>query len=103
MKAVIAISYARIHRKNLINFGVIPLLFENEADYNAISQGDILEISNIREKLETGEEIEVVLEKTGHRFKVKYDFSAREIDSLLAGGLINVVLHETKGIFKCSS
>lgn len=102
VKVVIAMSYARIHRKNLINFGIIPLLFENEKDYNSISEGDILELSHIRTKLEKGDEIEVVNETKGGKFKVHYDFSPREIDSLLAGGLINVVLHETKGIgHKC--
>jgi aconitate hydratase len=96
VKAVIAMSYARIHRKNLINFGVIPLLFENEADYNAITQGDTLEISDIRGKLQRGEELEILIEKSGQRFKVKYDFSPRELDSLLAGGLINIILHQGK-------
>src|SRR5207249_1554117 len=57
LKAVFAKSYARIHRKNLINFGILPLLFADERDWDKIDQGDILEIRDVRKTIEKGQEI----------------------------------------------
>ena len=54
VKAVLVKSFARIHRANLINAGILPLTFVNEADYEKISQGDVLELADIRKHVEAG-------------------------------------------------
>ena len=59
VKAVITKSFARIHRANLINFGILPLTFENENDYNAIDQGDSLELPDIKNGLKSKRKIVV--------------------------------------------
>lgn len=54
VKAVIARSFARIHRANLINFGILPLTFEDEGDYNFCDQGDRIELPDIKKRLTSG-------------------------------------------------
>ena len=54
LKAVLAKSFARIHATNLVNFGILPLLFENEGDYDRVEQGDELEIAGVREAIQQG-------------------------------------------------
>ncbi len=93
VKVVIAKSFARIHSANLINAGIIPFEFENESDYDNISQGDELEISNIFDALKDGK-AKVVNKTNGKVITVVYKFSARQINVLKAGGL----LAYTKGV-----
>ncbi|MBS0629093.1 MAG: aconitate hydratase [Verrucomicrobia bacterium] len=90
VKAVIAKSYARIHRKNLINFGILPLLFAKAKDYDAIVQGDELEIDDVHQQIKTGHIVKI--KKNGTVIEMKHDLSDLELKELLAGGLINVFL-----------
>lgn len=96
VKAVIAKSYARIHRKNLLNFGVLPLEFVNEGDHDKIDQEDILEIKDILKTVESGSEIEVLNKTKNNTFKTKMTLSEREMASVLAGGLINLTMQKHK-------
>ncbi len=90
VKAVLAKSFARIHRANLINFGILPLTFLDEADYDWISQGDQLEIQGVRRALENGEETLTVTDITASRsFLVKHGLTERQVGVMLAGGLLN--------------
>lgn len=89
VKAVITKSFARIHRANLINFGILPLTFVNEKDYDTIDQGDVLKISNLHEQLTTGNVITVLNETKGTSFQVEHNLSERFIKIILAGGLLN--------------
>lgn len=89
VKAVIAKSFERIHAANLVNFGIAPLLFKNEADYDSIDQGDELEIANIREKIQAGEALVVVNKTKGKSFPVEYQLSERQKEILLAGGTLS--------------
>lgn len=94
VKAVIAKSYARIHRQNLINFGVLALTFSNPGDYDEVDQEDILEIKDAAKNftLNEGGEIQVT-NKTKHKsFMVIHNFTSREIASIKAGSLINVAM-----------
>jgi aconitase A len=59
VKAVVAKSFERIHMANLVNFGIVPLVFENPADYDAIAQGDELVIEGFKKALETGGKVVV--------------------------------------------
>jgi aconitate hydratase len=89
VKAVLAKSLERIHTANLINFGIVPLLFENPADYESISQGDDVEISGIAAALKTGGKIKVVDKTSGKTIPVKYALSDRHREIILAGGTLN--------------
>ena len=82
-------SFARIHIANLINAGILPLTFKNEADYDKISQGDSLEIGDIRESIKAGRPLVVKNLTTGDSIEAVYDLSGRAKDILLAGGLLN--------------
>lgn len=92
LKCVIAKSYARIHRKNLINFGVLPLLFINAKDYDNISQGDELEIYNIYERLQNSAQVDVRNVTKNKHFQTLLELSDQEVQMMRMGGLINLVL-----------
>ncbi|MBP9842230.1 MAG: aconitate hydratase [Simkaniaceae bacterium] len=96
LKAVIALSYARIHRKNLINFGILPLCFKSEMDYKNVHQGDLLEISHIKEVIKKTNELQVENKTKGTSFTVLHNLSERDLHSILKGGLINVTLEKHK-------
>ena len=85
---MIAKAYARIHWQNLANFGVLPLEFRSEEDYEGIDQGDTLKLSNVREQLENGGDIEVENVTKGTTFGAKHTLSERQVRMILAGGLI---------------
>jgi aconitate hydratase len=92
LKAVIAKTIARIHWANLINFGIVPLTFVNEADYDGIDQGDELELPDIRAALERGDDPVTVRNVTkGTSFQAKHDLTERQRRIVLAGGLLNYV------------
>jgi aconitate hydratase len=88
VRLVLAKSFARIHRSNLINWGLAPLEFETPADADAIERDDVLEFENLRESLAAGTAVTVVNRRTGARFRMRSILSPRERDMLLAGGLL---------------
>ncbi|MEA1913293.1 MAG: aconitate hydratase [candidate division WOR-3 bacterium] len=88
VKAVIAKSIERIHHANLLNFGILPLVFKNEEDYNKIEQGDTLEMPNIIEELKAGKDITVKNLTKNREFTIKYALSTRQKDVILSGGLL---------------
>ncbi|HST03682.1 MAG TPA: aconitate hydratase [Chloroflexia bacterium] len=89
VRAVIARSFARIHRRNLIAQGIPPLSFVDDAGYDLACQGDRWEIPGIREALANGrEEITVRIAERGVEFKLQLHFSPREREVLLSGGLL---------------
>lgn len=92
VRAVIAKSYARIHRQNLCNFGILPLWFENPSDYDQIEQGDILEIPNATAAIDQDLAFDVVNKTKNKTFKVKHNLSHREKDWIRAGSLINILM-----------
>ncbi len=87
VRAVIVKSFARIHRANLINYGILPIVFENPADYDKIRQNDILEIENIGEALEKN--VSFVIRRTADGTVIKglNNIDERSRNILLAGGL----------------
>lgn len=88
VKGVIVKSFARIHKANLINSGIIPMEFCDEKDYENLSLLDSLEIPNILDNLDSGV-LEVKNLSKGTSFKVKVELSAKEVDVLKAGGKLN--------------
>ena len=91
VKAVIAKSIERIHNANLINFGILPLNFINEKDYNDIDQGDKLEIPNIKTLLNDSKNLTVKNKTKGTEFEVEYNLSDRQKNVLLAGGTLSYI------------
>jgi aconitate hydratase len=97
IKAVLVKSFARIHRANLINAGILPLTFVNEADYDTISQGDVLALNGIRKLVEDGvSEITVINKTTGKEIPVLCELSGRTKDIMLAGGLLDYTRENMK-------
>ena len=85
VRAILTKSFARIHKANLINYGIIPMNFVNPADYDIINQGDVLELTNIEEALNTGCEFEIKC--NGKIIKATNDLAARSREILKQGGL----------------
>ena len=88
VRAVLARSIARIHRSNLINFGILPLLFESEEDFRRVDQGDVLELEQLPRQLREGR-VRVYDRTGGWEFWARLDASPREVEVLLAGGILN--------------
>ena len=86
LRVVLAKSFARIHRQNLINYGILPLIFANEADYDRLQKDDVLRVDNLRRTLKSGQD--VVFDCRG-RVPTRHGLTGRQIDVILAGGLIN--------------
>lgn len=89
VKAVIVKSFARIHMANLINAGIIPMTFQNEADYDRIDQMDELSMTDVIAQIQNGDTVTVTNVTKGFDFTVKVDLSDRQKDMLIAGGLLN--------------
>jgi aconitate hydratase len=90
VRAVIAKSLERIHAANLINFGILPLTFVDESDYDTITQGDDLEIATAREAITEGKNLIVQNKTKGTSFLVSCSLSSRQKQIILAGGALNV-------------
>ncbi|MEE9912698.1 MAG: aconitate hydratase [Deltaproteobacteria bacterium] len=90
VRAVIAKSLERIHSANLINFGILPLTFVNENDYDALDQGDDLEIAAARTAILEGKNLTVNNKTKGTSFDVSCSLSERQKHIILAGGALNV-------------
>lgn len=85
IKAIIVKSFARIHRSNLINCGILPLTFKDEKDFNRLEQGDILElkVGDLKSDI-----IEIKNDKKNFIFKVKHNLDKREKEIIKAGGIL---------------
>ncbi len=90
VKAVIVKKFARIHKANLINFGILPLTFVDPVDYDKVEQGDVLEIDGIVAAVNNGGMIKVKNVTKNYEFTTKCDLTKRNAEMLLAGGLINL-------------
>jgi aconitate hydratase len=89
IKGVIAKSFARIHMANLINSGILPMTFENEADYDKIDLEDEIVIVNAIDQVKKADTIVVKNITKGSEFNVKVALSDRQVHMVLAGGLLN--------------
>ncbi|MBE7044445.1 MAG: aconitate hydratase [Ruminococcaceae bacterium] len=89
VKVVLTKSFARIHMANLVNAGIVPMTFANEADYDRIDQMDELKIEKIGEQLKNGDTIVVTNTTKGFTFEAKVSLSERQKEMLYAGGLLN--------------
>jgi aconitate hydratase len=86
LRLVLVKSFARIHRQNLINYDVLPLVFADPKDYDRLDKGDVVIVRNLRETLETGDGITF---EGKARIATGHDLTPKQIEVILAGGLIN--------------
>lgn len=93
----IAKSFARIHKANLCNFGILPLVFKNPADYELLKKGDRIVLPDVRRRVQGGER-EIPVEVAGTRILTLLDVSDRQRKHLLAGGTLNYVKEELKSV-----
>ena len=97
VRGVLAKSFARIHRANLINNGILPLEFADEADYDRFKQGDELALENVAERVQKGESrIPVTNVTKGFTAEMKLELTERQRDMILAGGLINMISQQNR-------
>jgi len=89
IKWICAKSFARIHRANLVNFGILPLTFVNTQDYRYLGQGDRLEISGVIGAIREDKNLIIRNRTNGTSIEVTYDLSPRQTEIIMAGGLLN--------------
>ncbi len=86
LRVVLAKGFARIHRQNLINYGVLPLVFVDPKDYDRLHKGDVLHVRDLRRALKSGKEIML---ECGGPIAARHGLTEKQVDTILAGGLIN--------------
>jgi aconitate hydratase len=91
LRIVLAKGFARIHRQNLINYGVLPLVFVHPEDYDRLAKGDVLSVRNLHRAIRSGQDF--TLECNGP-IVVRHNLTAKQADLILAGGLINCYRNE---------
>jgi aconitate hydratase len=96
VRAVIAKGFARIHWQNLVNFGILPLTFKNESDFDKVNQDDVLVLDNIRQAIQRGSEFEVLNKTQNNSFVVTHDLTEREVEMIIGGSLINAFRERSK-------
>jgi aconitate hydratase len=92
IRAVLAKSYARIHRSNLINFGILPLTFSDEKDWKGIDRDDVLVIKEIHNTLKKGSDFTVLNQTKNKEILMKCPLTQHEREVILEGGLINYMV-----------
>ncbi|MFG6115955.1 aconitate hydratase [Halobacillus sp. MO56] len=88
LRVVIAKDFARIHWQNLVNFGVLPLTFRDEKDYDKLEQGDLIQLDDLRKSIQTGTIVKANVQGK-QAIQLEHALSDRQIDMMLKGGLIN--------------
>lgn len=96
VRGVLAKGFARIHRSNLINSGILPLVFVNPGDYDKVEEFDALEIDGIRASLERGGDVLVRNLRSGEEYEMLLEVSERERKTLLSGGYLPYLKESTK-------
>ena len=89
VKAVVAKSFSRIHHANLVNMGILPLVFADEADYDGVELGDAWAITGLHAALRAGQDLTVQNLTRGGALTLTYDLTERQVAIILAGGLLN--------------
>ena len=89
VKAVIAKSFARIHKANLVNFGIMPLVFTRPEDYGTLKKGSVLFFPSFAEDIKNSIEIKAVCRETGIEYVFTHDLSPKAAEIVLSGGMLN--------------
>lgn len=96
LRVALVKDFARIHWQNLVNFGILPLTFKHQEDYEQLEQGDVLQLENVRTKIKEGNEFTIHVKNKHLAIEVNHALSQRQIDVLLKGGMINWVKERQK-------
>ncbi len=89
VRAIVAKSFARIHRQNLINFGILPLTFRHQSDWDLVEQGHELRLDRLHDQIRS--DVVVMADvTTGRSFELEHDLSDRDRQIIMAGGLLNL-------------
>ena len=99
VKMVIAKSIARIHKGNLVNHGIIPLVFDNPADYDRIEQGDELEATGLIDQLRD-RFVEIRDVTRGFAFKARLELSEGEVEVIINGGQLRTIKKQLREMGK---
>ena len=91
LRLVIAKGFARIHRKNLINYGILPLVFDDPSAYDRLESGDVIAISDLRKQIAENEKVEVRVPQKDLTFTASHNLTPHMREVLLSGGLTNWV------------
>ena len=91
IKGVLAKSFARIHKANLVNMGILPLTFVNKDDYELIGQEDELQVEGLRDQIGNGNQVVIKNLSKDKEIVLQHDLTERELKLVLAGGLLNYV------------
>ncbi|GEK57596.1 aconitate hydratase [Marinococcus halophilus] len=91
LRVALVQDFARIHWQNLVNFGVLPITFEDTEDYMKIDVGDTIVLENLRENIQNHNTFEAAIKNKNETITVRHEMSRRQIDMMLRGGLINWV------------
>lgn len=97
VKAVIAKGFARIHRQNLINFGILPLTLTDPDDWERIERDDVLALPDVRNALQEGNQVRVVNKTKNQTYMAEHALTPRQVEMILAGSLINIFRARHKG------
>ena len=98
VRAVLAKSFARIHQANLVNFGILPLHFQHASDYNRIKSGHELSLPEMKRRLSAGKNLLVRNKSTGEEWEMECVLSPRQIEIILAGGMLNYLRDSLLGV-----
>ena len=93
---VLALSYARIHRQSLVNFGVLPLEFQDDADYSAVETGDVLRIGGLTD-LTPGNDVTVLKPTQDSEYTASHRLCPRQLEIVAAGGPIPWLRRQSSG------
>jgi aconitate hydratase len=91
LQAVIAKGFARIHRQNLINFGILPLTFADPNDWEKIDQDDVLSLPDIRAAIQQGIQVKVINKTKGETYLAEHALTGRQVEMILSGSLLNLM------------
>ncbi|SET73616.1 aconitate hydratase [Salinibacillus kushneri] len=91
LRVAVVKDFARIHWQNLVNFGVLPLTFKVEEDFNKLEQGDVLQFKNLQQNVKEGNDIMATVKGKGVELELTHALSSRQKDMMIKGGLINWV------------
>ncbi|MEK3889237.1 aconitate hydratase [Bacillus sp. FSL K6-3431] len=96
LRVALVKDFARIHWQNLVNFGVLPINFVHEEDYQKIDEGDVLQLFNLRNKVKEGNEFTIHVKGKDLQISVRHSLSDRQVEVMLKGGMINWVKDRQK-------
>ncbi|MFC3039942.1 aconitate hydratase [Virgibacillus xinjiangensis] len=89
LRAVLVKDFARIHWQNLINFGILPLRFDNEEDYDKLEKGEVITFKDLRSQLTNGDHLTATLQDKQENIQINHNLTKRQKEIILHGGLVN--------------